>query len=139
MGPVDPQHHPDQPGLRLPEGLNQSVLLRELGAVDQQAEQAFPLPVGAYIHMPDQTAPLPLVIGRNPAALHPIPNGPAQAGGGFRLKQAVVHVNDLMAPGPVKADFRSGGRGKLHLIAVALLLGRAENFLHPKVRPADAP
>ena len=49
-------------GIRLPEGLNQSVLLRELGAVDQQAEQQ--QNQGGYC--PARCQPAPQRVGKFP-------------------------------------------------------------------------
>ena len=103
---VDSQHHPHQTGFRLAEVLHQLRFMGHALPVDQQAEEGLPFPVGTHIDVADQTGSAPLVIGGDMAVLHPVPGGGAQPCGALALEQAVVHVDDLMGPRPVKAHLR---------------------------------
>ena len=134
---VHPQHHPGQAGLRVPQGAHQLRLPGHPPAVDQQAAQAPPRPVGAHIHVAHQAGLGPLVVGGDGVLGHPVLHGRAQAARRLALEQAVGHVDHLVAAGPVEADGPLG-HGELGLVAVALRPGRPQHGGQVNLRPAQA-
>lgn len=137
---VPVEHHPRQGGDGLPEGIHQLPLPGQLAPVDHHAAQGLPRPVGPDVQVPHQALARGLVVGGNLVFLHPPDKGPPQAGHRLRLKEAILHGQHLVAPGPVVAHQRpilAGGHGELHLVPIAQGVLRPQHRGHGEGQPAQ--
>ena len=138
---IDPQHHARQPGLHVPQGLDQSLLLGHGFSVDQQAEQGLSRPVHPDVHMAHQPPAGFFVVGGDIVPLHPGHRGGPEPGGSLRLEQAVLHRDDLVGPLAVEArsgPLRPGLDRELDLVAVPAGVPGAVDDGHRHIQPGDA-
>lgn len=91
--------------------------------------------------MPDAAGMRFFVVGRDAVFAHPVRHGLFQPFGAFRLELAAVRRNDLVRARTVKARNCAAlllRDRELHLIAVAVLYGRARDLQLRDAEPADA-